>query len=72
MTARQLQAVTRIRLGEGRTASALLTMMVVGMTGAAVGANGVESLSVAVAQPAGAARPRTRPASARRSLHRRG
>jgi hypothetical protein len=44
MTARRLQAVTRIRPGEGRTASALLTMMVVGMTGAAVGANGVESL----------------------------
>jgi HEAT repeat protein len=42
--ARRLQAVLRIRPGEGRTVLLLLTMMVVGMTGAAVGANGVESL----------------------------
>ncbi len=44
MIARRLQAVTRIRPGEGRTASLLLALMLVGMTGAAVGANGVESL----------------------------
>jgi HEAT repeat protein len=42
--ARRLQAILRIRPGEGRTVLLLLAMMVVSMAGAAVGANGVESL----------------------------
>jgi HEAT repeat protein len=41
---RRLQAILRIRPGEGRTVLLLLAMMVVSMAGAAVGANGVESL----------------------------
>jgi hypothetical protein len=44
MIARRLQAIARIRPGEGRTAALLLALMLVGMTSAAVGANGVESL----------------------------
>src|SRR5262245_14732547 len=44
MIARRLQALTRVRPGEGRTASLLVAMMFVGMSGAAIGANGVESL----------------------------
>jgi HEAT repeat protein len=44
MIGRRLQSILRIRPGEGRTVLLLLVMMAVGMAGAAVGANGVESL----------------------------
>jgi HEAT repeat protein len=40
----RLQAALGVRPGEGPTAFRLLAMMLVGMAGAAVGANGVESL----------------------------
>lgn len=41
---RRLASALRIRPGEERVALRLLTMMLVGMFGAAIGANGVESL----------------------------
>ncbi|MGH2675565.1 MAG: HEAT repeat domain-containing protein, partial [Actinomycetota bacterium] len=40
----RIQAALSIRAGEGRTALLLLAMMLVAMAGAAIGANGVESL----------------------------
>jgi HEAT repeat protein len=40
----RLQAALRIRPGEGSVATRFVALMFVGMTGAAVGANGVESL----------------------------
>jgi HEAT repeat protein len=40
----RLQSLLRVRPGEGRVAAAFVVLMLVGMTGAAIGANGVESL----------------------------
>jgi HEAT repeat protein len=44
MIARRIQGLLRIRPGEERTAFRLLALMLVAMAGAAMGANGVESL----------------------------
>jgi CRP/FNR family transcriptional regulator, cyclic AMP receptor protein len=40
----RLQNALRVRPGEGRVAATFVALMLVGMTGAAIGANGVESL----------------------------
>jgi CRP/FNR family cyclic AMP-dependent transcriptional regulator len=49
--ARSLAAALRVRPGEGPLASRLLGLMLVGMAGAAIGANGVESLFFARSGP---------------------